>query len=287
LIVNADDFGCTHGVNRAIAEAHRARIVTSATLMASGAEFDEAMRIAQSAPGLSVGCHIVLVDGSPLLPVSEIPSLIALPNGRASFRQGWADFSAAALRCGLVAKEIEAEATAQIAKLQHAGIRVTHVDTHKHVHLFPQVLPAVLRAAKACNVRAIRNPFEPARLGLLSQEFRLWRRWLGVGILNAFAGGFRRALRDAGMVSPEGVFGVIATGRLDARSLRYLIEHLPEGTWELVCHPGYDDAQLRSLPTKLLASRQAELNMLTSSEVSPLLAAHGVDLISYRDLVQV
>jgi hopanoid biosynthesis associated protein HpnK len=286
LIVNADDFGYTSGVNRAVAETHRARIVTSATLMATGAAFDDAVRIAHSNPGLSVGCHIVLLDGSPLLPASQIPGLITqgkLP----AFRQGWGGFSAAALRGALAAQHIEAEATAQIRKLQQAGIRVSHVDTHKHVHIFPQVLQPVLSAAKACNVDAIRNPFEPARLSLLSQDIRLWRRWLGVGLLNAFAGSFRRTVRNAGMISPKGTLGIIATGKLNERLLRSLIEHMPQGTWELVCHPGYDDAQLRGLRTKLLESRQKELQILTCPDLPQWLTNQGVDLISYCDLVPI
>jgi chitin disaccharide deacetylase len=246
------------------------------------------VRIAHSNPSLSVGCHIVLLDGSPLLPASQIPSLIAHSNDKLpAFRQRWAGFSAAALRGALSEKEIEAEATAQIRKLQQAGIRVSHVDTHKHLHIFPQVLQPVLRAAKACNVGAIRNPFEPPRLDLLRAEFRLRRRWLGVGLLNAFAGSFRRAVRHAGIISPNGTLGIVATGKLDERLLRFLIEHMPEGTWELVCHPGYDDAQLRSLHTRLLESREKEFQILTSPNLPLWLTGQGVDLISYRDLVQV
>ena len=287
LIVNGDDLGFTRGVNRAIMEAHQAKIVTSATLMAQGAEFDEAVRLAQSVPSLSVGCHIVLIGGCPLLPAQEVPSLVAEPATPGSFRSGWGVFVAAALSGRLMAKEIEAEATAQIRKLQQAGVAVTHVDTHKHVHIFPQVLQPLLRAAKACGVRAVRNPFEPVELGLLIQEIRLWPRWLGIGVLNAFAGTFRRMVKDAGMISPEGIFGVVATGRLDTSLFRYMIEHIPQGTWELVCHPGYDDAQLRSLSTRLRESRQKELQMLTSPEIPALLAKNDIQLLSYRDLVQI
>jgi hopanoid biosynthesis associated protein HpnK len=287
LIVNGDDLGFTRGVNRAIMEAHQAKIVTSATLMAQGAEFDEAVRLAQSVPSLSVGCHIVLIGGCPLLPAQEVPSLVAEPATPGSFRSGWGVFVAAALSGRLMAKEIEAEATAQIRKLQQAGVAVTHVDTHKHVHIFPQVLQPLLRAAKACGVRAVRNPFEPVQLGLLIQEIRLWQRWFGIGVLNAFAGTFRRMVRDAGMISPEGIFGVVATGRLDTSLFRYMIEHIPQGTWELVCHPGYDDAQLRSLSTRLRESRQKELQMLTSPEIPALLAKNDIQLLSYRDLVQI
>jgi hopanoid biosynthesis associated protein HpnK len=284
LIVNGDDFGFTRGVNRAILEAHRASVLTSATLMARSAEFDDAVRLAQSAPALGVGCHVVLVEGSALLPAREISSLIVNETGQASFRPSWRGFALAALSGRLAAKEIEAEATAQIRRLQQAGIAVTHVDTHKHAHIFPQVLRPLIRAAKACGVRAVRNPFEPVRLSLLGQNFHLMQRWLGTGMLNAFAGSFRRTVRDSGMISPDGALGVVATGQWDASLLRFVIEHVPQGTWELVCHPGYDDAQLRGLPTRLRESRQKELQLLTSPETLSLLARHDIRLVSYREL---
>jgi predicted glycoside hydrolase/deacetylase ChbG (UPF0249 family) len=283
LIVNADDFGFTHGINRAIVEAQRAATVTSATLMARGAEFDEAVRLAQSVPRLSVGCHVVLIAGSPLCPVQEVTSL--LEGAQRSFRTGWGSFAAAALSGRIIPEEVEAEVTAQIRKLQQAGIHVTHLDTHKHVHMFPQVLQPLLRAATACGVPAIRNPFEPMRLGLLSQKFGLLTRWLGVGTLNAFRRAFRRMVRDAGMISPDGSFGVVSTGKCYPSLFRDMIQHIPEGTWELVCHPGYDDAQLRAMPTRLHQSREEELRILTSPEVPGLLAQNHIRLISFHDLI--
>jgi chitin disaccharide deacetylase len=283
LIVNADDFGFTRGVNRAIAEAHRSKVVTSATLMACGADFEEAVNLAQAMPDLSVGCHVVLIGGSPVLPASEIPSLVSAQNPP-SFRATWRGFASAALSGQLRPGEIEAEVAAQIRKLQERGMNVTHVDTHKHVHIFPCVLKPVLRAAQACGVKAIRNPFEPATFRLLARDFHLWQRWLGVGLLGAFRGAFRSAVQAAGMVAPEGCLGLVSTGRLSAASLNSIIECQPPGTWELVCHPGYNDAQLRGMQTRLLESRQEELKILSSGGILAQLADCGIELISYYDL---
>jgi len=283
LIINADDFGFTQGINRAIVEAHQAGIVTSTTLMAGGAAFAEAAALALSQTSLGVGCHVVLLGGSPLLKASEVPSLA--PDGK-SFRRELASFAAAALAGRLKAEEIEAEAAAQIRKLQSSGIEVTHLDTHKHVHIFPAVLRPMLRAARACGVRGIRNPFEPGQSGLLMRQFSLWRRWLGMTALRAFAGAFNRLVAQGGMISTEGILGVVATGRLNAELLRGTIEQMPEGTWEMVCHPGYDDAELRAMPTRLWESRQEELKLFLSAETRDLLHAREVQLISYRDLLQ-
>src|SRR5277367_32488 len=135
LIINADDFGLTHGVNRAIAELHEAKALTSTTLMATGAAFDDAVSIALAHPTLGVGCHVVLTDGAPASPPQSIPTLLG-PDGR-TFRPALLDFIQALLLGKNSRDDIEREARAQIQKLQNAGINVTHLDTHKHAHLFP------------------------------------------------------------------------------------------------------------------------------------------------------
>ena len=284
LIINADDFGLTAGVNRAIVEAHEHGVVTSATLMANGPEFDDAVRLARAAPGLSVGCHVVLVDGLPVLEASQVPSLMGKSRNELGFRRSWTGFATAALSGALVAEEIEAEATAQICKLQGAGIAVSHLDTHKHTHIFPQVLRPLARAAKACGVRALRNPFEPLRAALWVKRPNLWMRWLGAGALDGFAQHFRRVVKAADMLMPDGAAGVVATGALDDQLLADILQHLPPGSWELVCHPGYADAQLQRVHTRLRASREQELRILISSGTKELLSKSLIHLISYDDL---
>jgi hopanoid biosynthesis associated protein HpnK len=285
LIINADDFGLTSGINRAVLEGYQHGSITSATLMPAPC-FEEAVCLAKSTPGLGVGCHVVLVNGKPVLDPEQVPTLAHKKRaGQSGFRESWEHFAAAALAGKLAAAEIEAEAVAQIRKLQSAGITVSHLDTHKHVHMFPSVLRPLLRAARQCGVRAIRNPFEPLSTRLLTQDLGLWKRWLATGGLNGFAPTFRQAVRDAGMATPQGSFGIVSTGFLDAALLRYMIERLPEGTWEFVCHPGYDDAQLQGHRTRLRKSREDERMLLISPETLQLFDRERISLISYRDLV--
>ena len=283
LIFNADDFGFTSGVNRAIAEAHARGIVTSATAMANGPAFAEIIQLARSVPKLSVGCHVVLVDGIPALPPANIPSLLA-DKDSTCFRPSLGQFAFKALTGGIDEKEIEAEATAQIRKLQVAGISVFHFDTHKHAHMFPRVLRPLLCAAQACGVSALRNPFEPLRFAHLTARPGLWKRWAEVKMLHTFAAQFKRAVASAGLLTTDGTVGIWATGALDESLFQFIVENLPEGTWEFVCHPGYNDAQLQAARTKLLASREKELQVLTSTAAREILARNGVELISYRDL---
>lgn len=287
LIINADDFGLTAGVNRAIVEAHEKGVVSSATLMANGPAFAQAVSLAQSTPRLGVGCHVVLVDGAPLLPQTQVHSLLDRSGnsiGDLRFREGISKFGALAMLGRLADDEIEAEATAQIRKLQASGIPVTHLDSHKHTHLFPRVLRPLLRAAKSCGVRAIRNPFERIQGSQLAASPNLWRRWTEVGVLRSLARQFREAVQQAGITTPDGTLAIVATGALNGRLLRLMVENLPEGTWELVCHPGYNDTDLQGIRTRLRESREQELRILTSQSTADLLAANGVEVVSFRDL---
>jgi hopanoid biosynthesis associated protein HpnK len=289
LIVNADDFGFTPGINRAIVETHTRGIVTSSTLMANGRAFEDAVSAAATVTNLSVGCHVVLIDGEPVLDAQRLPSLtVAHPSGP-RFRDGIKSFAARALTGRLNAVEIEAEAEAQIRKLQSAGVSVSHVDTHKHTHLFPAVLRPLVRAARACGVQAIRNPFgprKPLKSATLLTRPSLWTRYAEVRILRTLAARFRDTANREGLVTPDGTLGVVVTGALDEKLFRAIAAAIPEGTWEFVCHPGYNDDDLKSAKTRLRQSRETELRVLTMPEARQLLLDQGIVLISYRELVQ-
>ena len=283
LIINADDFGLTGGVNRAIVEAHARGVVTSATLMATGAAFADAIALAKENPRLSVGCHVLLVDGTPASRAAALPSLV---NGD-QFQNSLARFAHAALRGRLNASEITVEVAAQIQKLQKAGVEVSHVDTHKHTHMFPAVLRPLLEAARQCGVRAVRNPFAPLKplaWAHLARRPRLWTRYSEVRALRGFFAGFRRTVAEMGMRTTDGSFGVLGTGALDEKLFASICGCIPEGTWEFVCHPGYNDAALSGVRTRLRASREAELKLLTSADAKQTLERHGIEPISYREL---
>ncbi len=283
LIINADDFGLTRGVNRAIAEAHQLGVVTSTTMMAASAELEDALALARQLPRLSVGCHVDLIQLPPVLPPSQLHTLT---NG-AKFRQSFLAFGRAALRNRLSPAEITAEAEAQIDKVQSAGIELTHFDTHRHTHLFPQVLRPLLRAAKSRGIRAVRNPFEPDPLMGLSEvvlQPRMLARYGAVRAFRSMAGKFRHMVGEEGLVTPDGTVGITLTGFLDQEKLDRLIRRIPQGSWELVTHPGYNDAALGPL-SSLTKSRETELALLTSERTRSLLNECEVQLISYRDLL--
>jgi chitin disaccharide deacetylase len=287
LIVNADDFGLTAGVNRAIIETHRAGIVSSATLMATGAAFDDAVEQARAAPTLSVGCHVVLVDGAPASAPGAVDTLLAIRSAEPDkFHCRLPSVAARAVFGGFDPDQLVEEIAAQIRTIQSAGIKLTHLDTHKHTHVFPEILGALLRAARICGVPALRNPFVPST-AVSAKRFvgkpSLWKRYSQVRMLRSFAGQFREKVRRAGLATPDGVLGVVETGSFNPFLLRQALTNLPEGTWELVCHPGYDDAALRTARTRLIESRDQERQLLMSEDLRTFLDQQKIRLTSYRE----
>jgi len=303
LIINADDFGLTAGVNRGIVEAHQGGVVSSTTLMANGPAFDGAVAVARSAPNLSVGCHVVLVDGLPLSAPGAVDTLRAIRSAEPDrFYSSLSAFAARAMLGGFDRDQLVAEIVAQIKKIQSAGIQVTHLDTHKHAHVFPEILVALLRAARICGVRAIRNPIVPVKAisaRLFKDKRELWKRYSQVRILHTFSRQFLQRTKRAGLVAPDGVVGVIETGtrELSGQSsgrgsdgnfsysslLRATLASLPEGTWEFVCHPGYNDDDLRAARTRLLDSRDEERRLLTATDLRQFLDEQKIQVIGYRE----
>lgn len=276
LIVNADDFGLTSGVNRAILELHTGGVLSSATLMARAGATDEAIEIALAKPTLGIGCHVVLVDGEPVLPSRKVPSLVDLRTGR--LLPTLTAFLGRLFAGRIRAEEIEAEAAAQIALLKARGVRLTHIDSHKHTHMFPGVLRPLLRAANAAGIRAIRNPFEPDWAVRASRR-TAWVRAAQVSSLRLLAPACRRLITGAGFATTDGTIAVTSTGTFNAEALRSLLAAIPEGTWELVTHPGYNDADLAHVRTRLRASREVEREALLA-----LRDYRGVELVDFSAL---
>ena len=176
LVVNGDDFGLTPGVNAGILAGHADGILTSASLFANAPETDAAIAIAHRTPTLGVGCHLTLVDGTPLLPPAHIPTLA--PDGQ--FRPTWSGFLAAAWRRQVDFTEVERELEAQIDRIRAAGIAVTHLDGHKHVHAYPPVFDIVARLARRFGIPAVRVPWERAPVRAVARTYHRHRRQAGL-----------------------------------------------------------------------------------------------------------
>jgi predicted glycoside hydrolase/deacetylase ChbG (UPF0249 family) len=219
---------------------------------------------------------VLLADGDPVLPSSQISSLVDRETGQ--FPVSMSTFLRRLFTDQIRAEEIEAETRAQTEFLQNRGLRLTHLDTHKHTHMFPAVLRAVLRAARACDIRAVRNPFEPEWAVRATAGAPL-ARVAQVTVLRWLQPVWRRIITEEEFKTTDGTIAVVGTGVLNGATLRSLLTNLPEGTWELVTHPGYNDADLARVRTRLRASRDVERGALAVLKEFP-----GIELISFGDL---
>lgn len=247
LIVNADDFGYTTDVNEGIIEAHRRGIVTATTLMAVGSEFQHAVLLAKDhAATLDVGVHLTLIGERALSRPGK-----ALPASPAAL-------AFAILTSSLnIARELDA----QVTRVLEAGLQPTHLDTHKHAHLLPQVAEVVGELSERYGIRWVRRPLPKPVLG-----------WMSLG-----------RLRRHGCRMTDHFLGFDLTGRFGAGELERVVRSLPDGLTEFMCHPGYLGDELRSARTRLKESRQRELEALTSPAVKTAVQAAGVVLTGYRN----
>jgi predicted glycoside hydrolase/deacetylase ChbG (UPF0249 family) len=261
LIVNADDFGFTHDVNAGIVEAHRHGILTATTLMANGDAFPDAVRLAAANPTLDVGCHLVFVQGQSVVdPTRELPQTIGQ------------------LVRALIRREFDPydEAVAQVRKIVGAGIRPSHLDTHKHTHLLPPVLKAVARVAREFHIPWIRRPFDFG----VDRSVRLQKRVIAAA-MRVMTPNYARTLE--GLRSTDYFTGFQLTGTLDATSLIATLARLPDGLTEFMCHPGKLGSELQSAKTRLKESREIELAALLAPATRKALEHHDIQLSNYRE----
>lgn len=287
LIVNADDFGLTEGVNRAIVEGHKSGIITNASLLANGEAFGPAVEAAAATATLSVGVHLNLTDGRPISNPSRVPSLVC---SGGVFPGSPGAVAKRVINGETRLEEVECEWRSQIEKIVSAGVRISHLDSHKHIHLWPPLFDVVIRLAREYQISCVRSTVEPisAGLGLFLQRRGDWRgitkQFMLARALTALAAWQKKKLETAGLCWPDRFYGLTQTGFLDARSLNQILRGLTDGTSELICHPGYVDAALLRTRTRLSSQRETELAALTQPGLKAHVAELGIELIAYRDL---
>jgi hopanoid biosynthesis associated protein HpnK len=266
LIITADDFGMALAVNEAVEKAHRDGVLSAASLMVCAPASADAVERAKRLAELRVGLHLVLVDGVPALPASEVPHLVDR-NGRFHADMivaGATMFFHSAARC-----ELAAEIEAQFRAFQATGLRLDHVNAHKHFHLHPTIAGLILKLGARYGVRAIRVPIEPVpTLRAVETEAsvrpdRLLGAWARLG---------RARVRRAGMLAPDQVYGLRWSGHMHAERLEGLIRALPPGLSEIYLHPATDGGFEGAAPGY---SYGAELAALLSPRVARALSQSG------------
>ena len=278
LIVNADDFGLHAAVNRGILTAHTEGIVSSTSLMAGGAAFDDAVRIARHCPQLGVGVHLTLVGASPLLPVAEVSSLL---EEAGDFYGSYPLFIKRFLRGKIRLAEVKRELAAQIDRVRMAGIQPSHLDSHQHLHVLPGIGGLVLDLARRFSIRAIRIPAEP--VAFIGATPATVGRLAGRGGLTMLANLFRQQAAAAGIRTSDHFYGMLAGGQLTEPAILAILRRLPPGDSELMTHPGFADESLADA-FRWDYQWDAERQALTAPAVRALLAERQIRLISFREL---
>jgi hopanoid biosynthesis associated protein HpnK len=235
LIVTGDDFGAAVEINEAVESAHRDGVLTAASLMVGAPATADAVARARRMPNLRVGLHLVLVDGSPVLPASSVPDLL----GRGDrFRTNIALAGASMFLLPRVRRQLAAEIHAQFEAFAATGLALDHVNAHKHFHLHPTIARLMTEIGANYALRAARVPLEPAAL-IASIDGR--RRPLGINALAPFCLMLQSRLRATGVLVPDRVFGLAWSGNVTAGRLHKLIARLPEGLNEVYLHPATRD----------------------------------------------
>jgi hopanoid biosynthesis associated protein HpnK len=231
LVVTADDFGAAVEVNDAVLDAHANGILTAASLMVAAPFAADAVARARAMPSLRVGLHLVLVEGRPVLPASQIPDLI---DADGNFRTDMARAGAAMFFFPSVKKQLAAEIAAQFEAFRATGLALDHVNAHKHFHLHPTIAALMLSIGRDFGLKAARVPLEPA--ATLTQV-EPYQGSAVAALTRPFAQGLRRRFAKAGIASPDAVFGLAWSGAMTGSRLKGILDNLPEGLSEIYLHP--------------------------------------------------
>lgn len=282
LIINADDLGLSEGVNRGILECAEFGVVTSASMLVNMPGWGDAVsRLGAMRTEMGVGLHFNIVAGDPLTSAHTISSpetgkFYSLPQLTTRLLMG---------RISL--KDVRSELAAQLEKLRSTGIRITHVDSHRHVHALPGIGSVVADAARSFGIRVTRRPLEPLGINVSSPHATL--RKLAIGLSWHFSSVTHRSARRVSRPGKAGhhvdhFLGIsLDGGRRFAQRLDSMIDRIPAGTTELMVHPGYSDDTLASLDSYTW-QRECEVRALVSRPLRTRLERLGIDLLNFGAL---
>ena len=276
LVVTADDFGADAAVNAAVATAHAEGVLTAASLMVGAPAAREAVQIARATPSLRVGLHLVLVEGRPILPASQVSALV---NAEGTFRTDMAAAGARMFFDPRARRQLAREIEAQFEAFAATGLPLDHVNAHKHFHLHPTIAGLILEIGARFGLRAARLPIEPAAvLDGVEPGARHARSW----ITDPWARLARARFRAQGVLVPDQVFGLAWSGGVNETRLFGLIQSLPPGLSEIYLHPATSGGYPGSAPGY---GYQDELAALVAPRVKQAAAAAGLTLGGFSDFL--
>lgn len=273
LIVTADDLGLHRGMNDGAIRAHREGIVTACSISACGRELDHAVALVQSCPELDVGIHLTLVEEAPVLPPSQIPSLVTAAG---IFHRDWRVFAARYFLGRINLDEVECELRAQVERLQSKGLRLIHANGHQHLHLLPGVFDCVLRIVRDQKIGYIRTTDDSCPPG--TPVMRL----LPMKAMNLLGRRARRGV-PGDLITCNRTIGVVAAGHQTVSSIVGLLGQITNGVTELVVHPGLGGSEI-STTYDWGYEWDQETAALCDSEVREKARVRGVEIVSIGSL---
>ena len=278
LIVTADDFGLSVPVNEAVERAHCEGILSAASLMVGAPAAEDAVARAHKLPSLGVGLHLTLLNGRTVLPPDQIPGLVG-PDGRFfgdPLRFGVALYVSRELR-----RQAKAEINAQFERFRGTGLRMDHINAHRHFHLHPVVLQSIMDIAPRFGKPPVRTPLEPFMPSFIAGRSHVLSRFFNSIFYFAHTRRMHRRLREAGIPSNDHLFGFNDSGVLTEPLLLRLLDHLPDGVSEIYCHPATRSWEGEdNLPVSYRPER--ELEALLSPAVKKAMERRGLRPLSYR-----
>ena len=280
IILTADDFGFDVAINEAVEQAHKEGVLTAASLMVSGAAAGDAISRARRMSSLAVGLHIVLVQGTPVLPPRDIPALVRADG---TFRDSLGAAGFHYFFHPRARRQLTAEIGAQFEAFRATGLTLDHVNAHNHLHLHPTISAIILSIGRQFGMRAVRLPYEPLLPSWHAAGHGLGTRAAATATLAPWIALLRRRLRNAGIKFNDFVFGLHDSGRMREDLVLNQLRHWPSGIGELYFHPATrrTAAIARALPAYRC---EDELHALTSSKLRAVLNRAGLRPVAFADL---
>ena len=283
LIVNADEFGLSEGVNKGIIEAYKNGIVKSTTLVVCGKGYSQAVEYLKNNNGLDAGVHLTLTDG---MPIASNDKVITLVNKENKFYKR-DEFIKKMMLGKISTEEIKTEFVAQIDKTNASGISLSHLDSHQSTYIHPKIFPIVIEIAKKYGL-PIRFPIDPVFLNKKpSFKFKTNIHIAKKILLKVFSIKQKNQMRVLGVKTSDHFrtyFDFHADKRDYEEAFIRLLSSLNEGVTEVMTHPGYWDADLCEWvygeEDKLL--RENELKVLVSDKIKNYIKDNSIEVINYK-----
>lgn len=248
LIINADDYGMSEKSDRRIIESYARGAITDISILAVGDSFDHAVKLAKDKQIEKIGIHLALTG-----------KFIVKDKFSSDYRSFLIKYLAGCVKTD----ELYHEFKSQITMVKKSGFKITHLDSHEHIHMLPGVLKSAIRVMKEFGIESIRFPLE--KLAFV-KKLKGPRMWLRNAMLSGMCAVSRKTIEASGLKHTDNFIGHARALNFAKKDFLDLASRLKDGVTELCCHPG---------------NREEEANALCDNGFREELKKHSIELISF------